>query len=318
MVSGVLLAGALAFLWRAMRPELPRLRESFRELSWGVLAAVVALELATHAISAWLFRIALVGSPADEPGAPSQPGLRAIFGISSVGNLGKYLPGRLWPLLWQGFQLRRWNVPAGQTALAIAVCTAYALMGALMVGGAAAALSPIPAPLRLGAALAALLAAALSAIGPGPLLRLPGIPEGTRRSLTRLGPGASRTLGSGFAALWALHCLGGALLTSRLAPALGAGGHFQVAGAICFAWIVGAAAILAPGGLGVREASLIVALASLPDSLKVQIPVYMRLTGLAGELLAAALGLLLLGAAREPVTEPGNGSRTSSPSPGTD
>jgi len=60
--------------------------------------------------------------------------------------------------------------------------------------------------------------------------------------------------------MWLLLGLQAWLLLVQLAPGVG---YPLAAGAFAFAWLVGFLVIIAPGGLGAREAALVLALSSL-------------------------------------------------------
>lgn len=77
---------------------------------WGVLGSVVATTIGLGATGV-TWRIVLAGL-----GSPLRPGVAA--GVFFVAQLGKYLPGSVWPYLAQARIARSYGVPASRSAVA--------------------------------------------------------------------------------------------------------------------------------------------------------------------------------------------------------
>jgi hypothetical protein len=80
---------------------------------------------------------------------------------------------------------------------------------------------------------------------------------------------------------------------------------------MCLSWLVGTVIAIAPAGLGVREATMALALASLPGKLGLVLPIATRLLLIAIDLVldAAALGILWYRRGAVSVAS-GNGARS--------
>ncbi len=91
-----------------------------------------------------------------------------------------------------------------------------------------------------------------------------------------------------------IYGLGGVALAAALQPGISVSTAAAVVAGMCLSWLVGTAIAIAPAGLGVREATMALALASLPGRLGFVLPIATRLLLLAVDLVlvAAALGLL--------------------------
>ena len=177
-----------------------------------------------------------------------------------VGRLGKYIPGSVWAIGAQADLARDYRVAPRTTAatglifLWLHMATAVAVV-AVAVGSEPAPLSRVWAR-TIGIALAGV------GISPGFLMRIAPLISGSAR-----GAFAWRWRDSGLIALlmlavWALY--GGAALLALPSGALDASGGLPLAlaaGAFAAAYVVGAVAVFAPAGLGVREVVFVALLA---------------------------------------------------------
>jgi uncharacterized membrane protein YbhN (UPF0104 family) len=177
-----------------------------------------------------------------------------------VGEIGKYLPGGVWPVLGRSEMARRRGVRAaaayGSVALSLAALYLAAMAGAVAL-----------VPLRLGDgvgtgwwwAAAVLLPLGLLALHPRAVaagLRL--AERVARRPLEVTVPSWGRSLGyvTSYLPAWALICLATWAVARALTPDASLGG---VAFATLLAWIAGFLAVPVPGGVGVREVVFIAA-----------------------------------------------------------
>lgn len=234
----VALGAALAARFDEVTARLADLRPLPALLGAGV--AVVGVGVSGQV---WRVLLAGLGSPLPVPAAA-----RVFF----LGQLGKYLPGSLWPVLAQAELGRDLGVPgpvsvAAQTLFVWVHVVTGAVVGAvgLAVGGAL--------PWWVG--LVALPGLAL--LAPRPLVAL----LDRLLRLARRGPlpvrprPAEMALAVGWAAfMWA--CYGTHLWT--LAEALAVPASWPLAtGAFAAAWTVGFLVLIAPAGAGVREGLLV-------------------------------------------------------------
>ncbi|HEY9522679.1 MAG TPA: lysylphosphatidylglycerol synthase domain-containing protein, partial [Thermopolyspora sp.] len=197
-----------------------------------------------------------LGSPLPLPGAAK---------VFFVGQLGKYVPGSVWPVLAQMEMGRDLGVPRPRSAaaffltypvyLATGLLTALVTLPVFGAGSRYAWLLVLLPPLVAGLSPKVV----NGVIGFG--LRLARRPP-LERPLSRRGVLAS----AGWAlAGWVAYGVHLALLVAGL----GATGPRAVAlsfGAFALAWCLGFLVIIAPAGAGVREVAMIAALAPVLDS----------------------------------------------------
>jgi len=282
-----LLAWALASSW-------DEVSETLREVGWAafVYATLAAcLALACNTLS-WRTILRAVGL------AAPLPDTAAVFLVSQS---GKYVPGAVWPVLAQAEFAKDHGLARGR-ALAgsvVAMIVGVATAGAV---GALGLLVSAPGAIRdywWAVAVAAVLLAVLTppvlrrviALGLRILRRSEEAPEIGARAL-------------GVAAAWSVAnwlLLGGQawLLLRPLAD----GASLALAtGAFALSWLVGFIVVIAPAGIGAREAALVVTLSSVatgPQALAVALLSRFAMT------LADALGLLVglgIRAARRPAS----------------
>jgi glycosyltransferase 2 family protein len=250
----VLFLGFIALLlaeqWPQVRPLLGRLSV------WAVLGATVAV-LAGHLATflSWRSLLTDLGSP-----LPLAGSLHVFF----LGQLGKYVPGSIWPAIAHMELGRDYRVPRRVSAAAMATTLLISVGTGLLV---AVVLVPLAGSDALGPyrwmALALPLVALLAApplvnrlLGLG--LRLVG-----QAPLPRpLSPaGALRSMGWALAA-WLCYGAQVWLLAHDLGVAGGLPLLLQATGAFAGAWCVGFLLVVAPAGAGTREAALILLLGS--------------------------------------------------------
>ena len=248
-IFGVALAVVLASRWHEVRPLLHSL-----SVAGVALAAVAVFGGIYLTFLCWRAVLTDLGSP-----LPLGGGMRVFF----LGQLGKYLPGSLWPLLAQMELGRDYKVPRRSSGAAVAIFMLLILGTGLLVAAVALPLLggdalhrywwvllvlPVAAVLLYPAVLNRLLAMGLR------LARREPMPQPL--SL----PGVLRAVG------WAL--LSWLLYGTQvwvLARMLGVGGVGVLPrsiGAFAAAWCVGFLVVIAPAGGGAREAALIVLLGS--------------------------------------------------------
>lgn len=219
----------------------------------GLVAVLVGL---VASMLAWRALLADLGSP-----LPVQVAARIFF----VGQLGKYIPGSLWPVLAQMEMGKEAGVPRQRSAAAITLTMLIYLGVGLLLGGVALPFaSDAAAAYRWLVALAPVVLALLH----------PRVLNPVVRKLTALArrPAPERALsGRGVAAAfgwsvvsWVAFGVQVQLLVVALgAPVVRA---FPLAvGGFAFAWSAGFLVVIAPAGLGAREAVLVALLAPVVD-----------------------------------------------------
>jgi hypothetical protein len=238
---------ALARTWPQARPALARLSAG----SVGLAMLTVLAGLFTSFLG-WRSVLADYGGR-----LPVAGGLRVFF----LGQLGKYLPGSVWPAVAQMELGRQYKVPRRVSAAAVAVFMLLILATALLVAavslpllGAAGwhrywwtlVVLPVTVAVLYPPVLNRLVALALRLLRREPMpspLSLAGIARAAGWSLVTW-------------ALWGIHIW-------MLSVGVGAGGPsllWRATGAFAAAWALGFVLVLVPAGAVVREASLIVLL----------------------------------------------------------
>ena len=238
----------LASRWQEVQPLLGRLSV------WSVSASLVAVLAGIFGtFLCWRALLADLGSPLPVPGA-----MRVFF----VGQLGKYLPGSLWPVLAQMELGRDYKVPPRAAGAAVAAFLVVVVGTGLVIAVPSLPLLADGAARTYWWTLVALPVAVVVATPPvlnrllGVALRLARRPD-LPRPLT-LG-GIAR--GAGWALLswtaygvhvWVLALQLGAVPTPRLL--------LVTSGAFAAAWTIGFLVVIAPAGAGVRDGALILLL----------------------------------------------------------
>ncbi|MCU0761876.1 MAG: lysylphosphatidylglycerol synthase domain-containing protein [Hydrogenophaga sp.] len=221
--------------------------------------------------------------------------------IVAVSQIGKYLPGNVGHFAGRAVLAQQAGVPLGVSASTLLIETAWTLaIGAgfsvvalaLFIDAATAVALPAVNLLHLG----------LLTVG---LLALPWLGI---HVVNRLAPGLSRKVGAGkliaaprlVTALMVSGLMGVCFFVLGAVVALHATQLFGVPGVSWFtltmlftsAWLVGYVVPGAPGGLGVREAMMVVVLTpAVGAGAAVGLGVTVRLATLAGDVLAFLLGL---------------------------
>ncbi|UFN45878.1 lysylphosphatidylglycerol synthase domain-containing protein [Nocardioides okcheonensis] len=230
----------LAFAWWGFRGRWGEIGAAASTTGPLRLAGAVACATAGLVLTGLLWRLLLRWLGSDV-------GVRDAASVFFVGQLGKYVPGSVWSIAVQARLGRRHGVPARSSATASLVFLLVHTATGLLAGGLLVLLGAID----LGAP-------GLDYPGPrwhrAPPLLTGRRPAGrTRRDAVLGGPELVRALGL-MAAVWALH--GASLLL--LVP--GGGGSPGLAGAVAafaLAHAVGVLVVLAPAGVGAREAVLV-------------------------------------------------------------
>lgn len=248
------LVGAVAFAWWGLRGQWADVVAAIGRVS--PLAGVGAGVLVVGGLVATgvVWRRLLAGYGYQVPA-------REASAVFFIGQLGKYIPGSVWSLGAQAQMARRYSVPA-RTTIAVGLVFLWAnVVTAASVGLAAAAFTERPNTLRWLAGIGAL--SVLAAMTP-PVLgglgrRLAGVPlvlvlrSCTALTLLLLAVWACYGVGTWLLAAGAWG--GGAAAVSTSTALLVATGAFAVS------YVVGVVLVIAPAGLGAREATLTLLLA---------------------------------------------------------
>ncbi|MFC4910487.1 lysylphosphatidylglycerol synthase domain-containing protein [Actinomadura gamaensis] len=296
----VLMVLALAFCVWSLASQWDDTVHAFEQMSWYTLLGAFALGFA--GLVAWMlaWRTFLSGLGSELP-------VGAAYRIAFVSGLGKYVPGMVWVLVSQVEMAREYKVPRARsfsaTVLAIATSTACGL-------AVAAVTLPLTSPEARDRywwlfLLAPVLLACLHPKIVTWSLNL--VLKAVRRPPLEHPVSIAATLR---AVLWTVAgwiLFGGHLwLLSAAAGGTGAGLPFLATGAYSLAFVAGLLVFLAPGGLGAREAVMVLVLSPvLPAGAPIVVALASRVLLTAADLIGAA-GALLLG--RRGRKDPGAGN----------
>jgi hypothetical protein len=293
----VLIAAVIIGIYRLLAPEL-------RSLSWAdfvqwrpnafrLLLSLILL-VGVYLMHAWLWRAILRDL------GLANPDLRITLRVYFLAGLGRYLPGKIW-------QLAGFAVLAGRAGLPAVGATAAALLGQFAFLATGLIFVAVVLPDWVGGAAARILGGVLVGIAGG-LWLFTATPTGRRGRewvRARLGQRVGEQLGAafdvadrirardtirwgvGYGVSWILLGLAFSLFATAFVPEAIANAS-QLAGAVAAAYIAGYLVLVAPMGLGVREATMTALLASVPGfpaSAAVVVAVLSRVWFTAGELL---------------------------------
>ncbi|MEW1844162.1 lysylphosphatidylglycerol synthase transmembrane domain-containing protein [Nonomuraea angiospora] len=266
------LAVALGFGAYAVAKQWDAVVAGFARLSWAALAgslvAVVAALLG--AMLTWRTLLADLGSP-----LPPRPAAKVFF----VGQLGKYIPGAVWPVIAQMEMGRDLGVPRSRSAAAFFLMMPIQLATGLLVTlvtlgwdryGWLLLFIPLLLVLLEPKVINTVIGYALRKMKREPLER----PLTRRGMLTALG--------------WALAgwlCYGVHLYF--IAPQ---GGVLFAVGAFAVSWCLGILTFVVPAGAGVREVAMVAVLAPHVDGgAAIAVALSSRIVIILGDLICAGM-----------------------------
>ncbi|GAA1922731.1 lysylphosphatidylglycerol synthase domain-containing protein [Nocardioides hwasunensis] len=184
----------------------------------------------------------------------SDVGARDAAAVFFVGQLGKYVPGSLWSVAAQAQLGRRHDVPARSSVTASALFLLVHTASGLLVGGLLSALGAVDLPRGVAVAWAWGAMAAGAALLAPPVVRwLADRLAGNDVRAVFGGAELLRTVGL-MALVWVLY---GASLLLVVPVAGGTPGLVGVTAAFALAHAIGVLVVVAPAGVGAREAVLV-------------------------------------------------------------
>ncbi len=259
IIRAAFLVVALGFGVWAVAGQWTAVADGFERLSWPVPAGSLVAVLAALGAGMLMWRALLA-----DLGSPLAPADAAK--IFFIGQLGKYIPGSVWPMLAQMEMGRDHGIPRSRSAAAFLLTYPIYLATGLLV---AAVTLPAFAGDEISRYAWLLLLIPLLAVGLHPKAVNGVVGFGLRRlrrppldrPLTRRGVLAS----AGWAlAGWAAYGVHLALIVRGLG-ATGASAVILSFGAFALAWCLGFLVVIAPAGAGVREVAMVAALAPVLD-----------------------------------------------------
>ncbi|MAP62557.1 MAG: hypothetical protein CMH34_02165 [Microbacterium sp.] len=251
------LAVALGLLAWALVATWDEVLAALKQLTWAAVlvaffSCVVALGL--NAMS-WRAVMHAVGLRAH---------VSEAFRVFFLSQVGKYVPGSIWPVVAQAEFARDHGVSRARAMTGSIVAMIVGVVTSGIIGAVGLVLS---VPGAVGQYWWALVVAVLLAclLFPAVLDRLVSMAfRLTRRPDAPVRIGARPLLASAAwsAAMWLVLGVQAWVLLREMAP----GTTFVLAaGAFAFAWLVGFLVVIAPAGVGAREAALILALSTVAD-----------------------------------------------------
>jgi hypothetical protein len=181
----------------------------------------------------------------------------AALQIYFLSLLPRYLPGLIWGYVGRTYLCEQRGVVRSVAVLSSAVEIALFVLSGLSIG-LVRWLAP-PASLCL-------ICLALMALAAGLTLLTPPASRSDSLGFARMIL-AWCVLGAAYFLFWILYGLSISILAQAASPTLTAQQIAYVIAAFAMSWLVGFAAVFVPGGLGVREAGIILALEPLTGSL---------------------------------------------------
>ncbi|MFN8076527.1 MAG: lysylphosphatidylglycerol synthase domain-containing protein [Kineosporiaceae bacterium] len=256
-VAVVLVAAGLA-VW-ALVAEWDGVRAAASRVSPLALVAALAVTLASVGAAGMVWR-AVLGD------LGSWISVRVAARIFFIGQLGKYLPGSVWPVVMQAELGADAGLPRRRTASATVVFMLVALASALLVVvGCLPLVDVVPDGFELAVLLVVPVLVVLH-----PRVLVPGI-DRVLGVLGREPLGRPTTVAGTVRALaWAVASwVGAGGQVAVLAVALGAPADADTVllaiGGYTLAWAVGFVVVVAPAGAGPREAALLAVLSPVLD-----------------------------------------------------
>lgn len=249
------LAIAVALLGWAVVSQWDAVSASLRDLTWGAIVGALAACIVALGINAMSWRAVMraIGLEATVPEA------MRVFLLSQI---GKYVPGSVWPVLAQAEFARDHGVSRPRAMTGSIVAMVVGVVTAAIVGSAGLVLA-VPGALAAYWWVLVVAAGLATMLVPPVLARLVALAfRLTRRTEepARIGAGPLLASAAWSVLMWAVLGLHAWLLLRELAP----GSDLLLAtGAFAFAWLVGFLVVIAPAGAGAREAALVLALGSV-------------------------------------------------------
>lgn len=269
LIGTVLAGAAIWFVVRRLSRDWEAAEDAIRGASagWLVLASVLAAAAVTAMAIPWRGVLELVGVRAP---------LGRVISWYFVGEIGKYLPGGVWPVLGRGELARRGGVPRARAYASVGLSLVLLYLTAMFV-------AVLFLPFSLGGSGVSAWMAMLLALPVGLVLLHQRVLEWIRATMARLLRrdldvtvprwGDSLRLILAYTPSWLLVGVSTWAVARALDPAASLP---RLVFAAVLSWIAGFLAVPVPAGAGVREA-VIVATSGLGGGVAVATAVVARL-----------------------------------------
>lgn len=285
VVAVGLLIAAIADQWQSVSP---RLKQVSAGSVAGALAAVMIGMFAM--LKSWQTALIGLGSPVSVVEAA-----RIFF----IGQIGKYVPGAVWPVLMQAELGRDAGVPRTSSVVTLLYIYVMYPVTAVLVG---CATLPWTTPWISSWLYVAAAAGCLVVLAPPVLNRVlrTGLRLLRQRSGMAFDAGVVVRSSAWAVLMWLAFGAQAAILCESLGHDMTPGLALTCVGGFAVAWACGFVAVLAPAGGGVRELALVALLShavGARDALAVA--VLSRLLTTVADLLCALVGFATLGPRRQ-------------------
>lgn len=308
LLVGLQVAFAIAVLWFAgatLARQWGQAGASLRaiDLHWGPIALSCVLVLVSYAVLIQTWRLTLQVWDARLP-------LGSATRIWFISNLGRYIPGKIWQISAMGMMTHREGVSAvAATSASIMVNLVNIVSGVLVVFATGAGMLDVAVPAgRITAATLVVLAIAGLFSVPSLVAWLARRAASvTGRQIELPGSLTPRVVALGLVGTllgWLLYGFAFQLFALGVLGSAASGSSADYIAVYTASYLVGYLTLIAPGGIGVREAMLVLGLraagiTSEPNGLILALSSRVWLTAL--EILPGVL--FLLGGGRLPIRE---------------
>jgi uncharacterized membrane protein YbhN (UPF0104 family) len=267
-------------------------------MGWLAVGAVTGM-IAMALIGAnWLWILRCAGSP-----APWRRGMSWYF----VGQLGKYVPGGIWPIVGQAELAHRGATPRNAAYSSTAMSMVATLLGAAAVGSISGLIAPSDnrlLPIALAVVVGVSFAALALAASRSALHRLAD--RATSRELRLPDPGWFTVLVARHLPVWVSFAGMNVCAVAALGVDLDAQLVVELVFVTCVSWMAGFVIVGVPGGIGVREAVFIsMTTAELGAGVAVSAAVLSRVVSIVVDLTGAAASIPIARTAPAPAPAPG-------------
>ncbi|MDP9862789.1 MULTISPECIES: lysylphosphatidylglycerol synthase transmembrane domain-containing protein [Streptosporangium] len=302
LVRAAFLLVALGFGAWVVARQWEEILAGFARLSWQALAlSLVAVVAALcGGMMTWRALLADLGSP-----LPFRPAAKVFF----VGQLGKYIPGSIWPMLAQMEMGRELGVPRSRSAAAFFLTMPVQLGSGLVISGVTlpAALPGAAAPYAWAFLLIPVLAVVFEPRVINAVLGF-GLRKLKREPLERPLSRRGMLTALGWAMLgWTAYGLHLAAVVHDFGPSGVSVAVFSI-GAFALSWCLGIMTFVVPAGAGVREVAMVAVLAPvLNQGSAIAVALCSRIVIIAGDLVCAGAAGLSARRAADPRRDPDPG-----------
>lgn len=220
---------------------------------------------------------------------------RGLLSASLVGQMGKYVPGGIWPLVGRVGLAARLGVPLRTASAGLAGEMTMVVASSLVIVPFALLVGPTP--------MIAALAISAAVVAGGLLVTRTGGAHRLVRAVLRRAAGGHavqvelRPLRRAMAIYltgWIITCLA-FWLTARALFGTPVADLPLLSGVYVLAWVIGFLVVIAPGGLGIREVVLVALLRpSMGESEALLLAATSRIAFTSADLILAAVGLPVL------------------------